>query len=232
MPTIYCVRKFWRNEFATVMTPTITVINYDAGNLYSVLRGLKACGVVPKIVLDPAELQSCDSMILPGVGAFPKGMERLRESGLSEAILDRVRQGAHLLGICLGAQLLMEWSEEFGHSEGLGIVSGGVVKLQPEAGYKVPHVGWAPLHKKRSWDKTILSSCRDEEFFYFNHSFICEPSDPQIRLAATNYGDVEFTAAFSVDGVTGIQCHPELSSAPGIDVLKQFVNASTPDLSR
>ena len=206
------------------MPSRVAVVNYDAGNLYSVLRGLKACNVETKIVSTPGGLEGCDHIILPGVGAFPKGMGKLNATGLSDAIRLKVSQGVPLLGICLGAQLLFSWSEEFGRTEGLGLIAGSVVRMQPGRGFKVPHVGWAPLHRDRDWKGTVLSQCRAEEFFYFNHTFVCVPDDSNLSIASAHYGDARFTAVFSQGNVAGIQCHPELSSWPGIQALRWFKN--------
>lgn len=205
------------------MPSRIAVVNYDAGNLYSVLRGLKACDVEPDVVSQPAELHGCSGIILPGVGAFPNGMERLNATGLADAIREKVERGIPLLGICLGAQLLLDWSDEFGRTVGLGLVAGNVVRMHPGEGIKVPHVGWAPLYGDQGWEGTLLADCQGSEFFYFNHSFVCVPTNPKLSLASTDYGETRFTAVFSQGCVSGIQFHPELSSWPGIGILQRFV---------
>jgi glutamine amidotransferase len=156
-------------------------------------------------------------VILPGVGAFPRAMERVRERGLDELIAERREAGAPILGICLGLQLLFESTTELGGAEGLGLLSGPVSELRAE-GLKVPHIGWSPVRWERP--SRLVEGIESGTPFYFVHSFAPAPR-PEELLGSAVYGE-RFACAAERDNVFGVQFHPEKSSAAGLRLLANF----------
>ena len=207
------------------MSAKIGIIDYGMGNLRSVEKGLEKAGTSCEITSDPSSLADYPGLILPGVGAFADAMKNLKERGMDRAILDCVSGGKPLLGICLGMQLLLEYSDEHGRSVGLGVVPGGVVRLP--ATVKVPHMGWNVLRKHG--DQALFDSIEEGSRFYFVHSYYCDPADDSWTIGTTPYG-LEFTSAVGRDNVLGVQFHPEKSSLLGLRMLSNFagiVEAST-----
>lgn len=212
-------------------TDNVIIIDYGVGNLLSVKRALEYCGCNGVIITsDPEVILNSSKVILPGVGAFTDGMRLLRETGLDTVIKTVVERQIHLLGICLGMQLLFDSSEEFGSSEGLGIIPGKVIKIPIENNHesiKLPHIGWSELShpdSKTKWDGTIMADIQPEEFVYFVHSFMAATENPEDVLAYGNYGTLKITAAIGRGNVWGCQFHPEKSGDVGIKILKRFVN--------
>lgn len=203
----------------------ICVLDYGMGNLRSVEKALEHVGVTAAIASDAASVRDADGLILPGVGAFPRAMERIRELGLDGLILERRDAGVPILGICLGLQLLFESSTELGGAKGLGLLPGPVDALDA-AGLKVPHIGWAPLRWER--ESRLAEGIPSETPFYFVHSFAANPHREDL-LGSAEYGS-RFAAAAERDNVFGVQFHPEKSSAAGLRLLANFagVCASVP----
>ena len=173
----------------------VTVIDTGRANLLSVQRALAYCGAVPELTGDPAAVLAAEALVLPGVGAFGDGMAELRRRGLAEAICRRVGQGAPLLGICLGMQMLFDGSDEFGPHEGLGLIPGWVRRLPAAdaagAPQRVPHIAWEPLLPgpgRADFAGTALQSVPDGGECYFIHSYAAEPADDAFRLADCLYG--------------------------------------------
>lgn len=212
------------------MRPKVTVIDYGVGNLFSVCGALEHCGVAPLVTGDPDVVCRASKIILPGVGAFGDGMARLSSQGLGEAVTEAVKRGAQLLGICLGMQLLLDASDEFGLTQGLGLIPGRVVAV-PEytvdgKRLKIPHIGWnslIPSEGRESWRGTILDSLPNDEGMYFVHSFMVNPLDSTHRVADCLYGDTRIAAAIAKDNICGVQFHPEKSGKAGLAVLRRFV---------
>lgn len=204
-------------------TPLL-VVDYGLGNLLSLTRALRAAGAAAVAVSgDPAALASAEKVVLPGVGAFGDGMAGLRERGLVEPLRAFARGGRPLLGICLGLQLLFDESEEFGRHEGLGIIPGRCVPFPRGTDRKVPHVGWSALTPEADWSGSLLAGLRPRPEVYFVHSYFVVPADPTHRLAATDYAGQSFCSVARRGRVAGCQFHPEKSSAPGLAILKNFV---------
>ncbi|MBI5247329.1 MAG: imidazole glycerol phosphate synthase subunit HisH [Elusimicrobia bacterium] len=201
----------------------VTVVDYGRGNLYSISQALRHLGCEARITSDLAAIEAAERMILPGVGAFADGMEGLRARKLVGPLKAYCASGRPLLGICLGMQLLMDESEEFGTHPGLGIVPGRVTRLPQVAGYKVPHVGWSPLVPASPWKGTALADLGEKPFMYFVHSYAVAPSRPADRLAMTPYAEGEFCSVLKSANVSGCQFHPEKSAAPGLKILANFV---------
>ena len=192
------------------------IIDYGVGNLKSVSNALAYLGVDSEITGDPCRLELADAIILPGVGAFPDAADKLRESGL-EQILLRQAGNKPILGICLGMQLLFQWGEEGRRSEGLGLISGGVRRIETDL--KLPHIGWNSLTFPRP--SPLFRGLDEGCCVYFVHSFCAVASNPDDVIARTDYG-VPVTAAVGKGNVYGCQFHPEKSGEVGLQILKNF----------
>ncbi|MBC7109659.1 MAG: imidazole glycerol phosphate synthase subunit HisH [Archaeoglobi archaeon] len=191
----------------------IVIVDYGLGNLKSVSKALEYAGAEPLISRDPSEIERARGVILPGVGAFSEGMEKSRE--IISSLLDFVSSGRPLLGICLGMQMLAEWSEEGGHYRGLALIPGGVTRFR---GVKTPHMGWNLTRMK---ENPLFRGLKKEDYFYFVHSYYLKTS-PEFSIASCTYG-VEFDAAVQKENVMGTQFHPEKSGKSGLRVIKNFV---------
>ncbi|MEW6220289.1 MAG: imidazole glycerol phosphate synthase subunit HisH [Thermodesulfobacteriota bacterium] len=209
----------------------IAVIDYGAGNLFSVVRALAHLGAQVTVADGPAALAAAPRAILPGVGAFGEAMAQLTDRGLVPAIRDFVAAGRPFLGICLGMQLLFSASEEFGLHAGLDLLAGRVTRLasrQDAQGYrlKVPHVGWNRVlitPEGRTSAAALLAGIPDGRFFYFVHSFVAKPADPTWQAAVSRYGDQTFCSLVARDRLFGCQFHPERSGALGLAVYRNFL---------
>jgi glutamine amidotransferase len=195
----------------------IAILDYGMGNLRSVEKALEHVGARATIGSDPGMVREADGLVLPGVGAFPKAMQRIRELGLDELIAERREAGVPILGICLGLQLLFERSTELGGAEGLGLLPGEVAELEAD-GLKVPHIGWSPVRWER--DSRLAEGIESETPFYFVHSFAPRPAAAEM-LGTAAYG-ARFACAVERDDVFGVQFHPEKSSAAGLRLLSNF----------
>jgi len=207
------------------MSTRIAILNYGMGNLRSVEKALEHVGVTASISADPDQVRAADGVILPGVGAFPRAMERVRELGLDELIDERRGAGVPILGICLGLQLLFDSTTELGGAAGLALLGGEVDGLDA-AGLKVPHIGWSPVRWER--DSRLAEGIETETPFYFVHSFAPRPGAGEL-LGSAAYG-ARFACAAERDNVFGVQFHPEKSSAAGLRLLSNFAGicASVP----
>lgn len=206
----------------------LIIIDYGMGNLRNVQKAFERIGVAAQISAQPADLESADGLILPGVGAFGDAMDNLRAAGLIEPICRLAREGKPLLGICLGLQLLFEESEELGHHQGLGLIPGRVIRFAERL--KVPHIGWNQLEicacqSDGTWaaQNTLLANIPDGSYAYFVHSYYAVPSDLSYVLAKTRYG-IEFASVVGMDNIFGLQPHPEKSQQVGQQILKNFVS--------
>ena len=199
----------------------IAVINYNMGNLRSVQNAFSKIGEEVSIISNPDELKNYDKLILPGVGAFGDAIEHLKINGMDEAIKEYAKSGKPLLGICLGMQLLLESSDEFGEHKGLGLIPGMVRKFDTDkfkTPLKVPHMGWNELFVKKQ--SQLFDGLEDEIYLYFVHSYhaIC---DEQYIIGETEYG-YKFASAINRDNIYGFQPHPEKSHDNGLKILKNF----------
>lgn len=209
------------------MSPQVTVIDYGSGNLHSVIKALKECGANVLVTSNPSEVRAADRLVLPGVGAFAEGMEGLRKRGLVEAVNEFALRERPLLGICLGMQMLMSESDEFGLNRGLDLISGRVVEIPRYPGFKVPHIGWSRLQPRQggSWSDTIFSDTPYGERVYFVHSFSAVPACETERLADTEYSRFRISAAVQRGAIVGCQFHPEKSGVIGLAMLRRFLQS-------
>lgn len=212
--------------------PKVTVIDYGVGNLLSVQRGLEHCGADVEITANPQAIITARRVVLPGVGAFGNAMNQLHKLQLVEVVQQIADQGVPLLGICLGMQLLLEESEEFGITQGLGLIPGRVIPIPTTAVNgqipKIPHIGWnglvLPFNQTQDfWQHQLLKTVLPGESVYFVHSFMANPSHSQHRIADCIYGDTPIAAVVGQDNVIGCQFHPEKSGEVGLKILKQFL---------
>lgn len=198
----------------------IGIIDYGVGNLFSLKSSFEAIGQEVFVSGEAQELARADRLILPGVGAFGDAAEKLRKSGLDRIVKEAAARGTPLMGICLGMQLLFEESHEYGRHQGLGLLKGKVVAMQPE-GLKIPHIGWNSLHKTA--DSPLLSGVKEGDHVYFVHSFHAQGCEDSL-VAVTDYG-MTVTAAVQKGNVMGCQFHPEKSGPVGLAILKAFAEA-------
>ncbi len=195
----------------------IAILNLGMGNLRSVAKALEHVGAEAEVTSDAAAVRLADGLILPGVGAFPKAMERVLECGLDELVRERNAAGVPVLGICLGLQLLFESSTELGGSPGLGLLEGEVTEIAA-AGLKVPHIGWSPVEWERI--SPLAIGIEPGTPFYFVHSFAVRPRADEV-IGTVAHGE-RFACAVQRDNVFGVQFHPEKSSAAGLALLSNF----------
>lgn len=208
--------------------PAIAIVDYGMGNLFSIKNACQYIGLDAVITLSSREIASADGVILPGVGAFGKAMATLEGLKLVGVLKETVATGKPFLGICLGMQLLMSESYEFGHHRGLNIFQGSVVRLdenQPKS-FKVPHIGWNAIHpfpgRERAWEVSLLNGLTDGEFMYFVHSYHVRPVDRAICLSLTSYEGVEFCSSLEWKNVFACQFHPEKSALKGLRIYQNW----------
>lgn len=209
--------------------PHIVIIDYGIGNTHSVVRAFAHWGASVSISDNSDVVRHADAIVMPGVGSFLSGMRGLEERDLIDVVSDFAGQGRPVLGICLGAQILLSKGYEFGEHNGLGIIKGSVSHFPDlENKEKVPHVGWNALRRPPgvSWDDTILRSTREGDKLYFVHSYILQPNKQENVLALTTYGGYEFCSAVRGGNVYGVQFHPEKSGEVGLNIIREFINLS------
>ena len=206
----------------------VVIIDYGMGNLFSVRRAVEVCGATDiEVSADPSRLAHADRVILPGVGAFADGMAGLTRAGFVPAIRDYVALGRPLLGICLGMQMLLDQSDEFGDTAGLGLIPGHVRAIDRDQGdgrrRKLPSIGWAGLLPEAPWEGTILAGLTPGAAVYFLHSFHAVPSNQADLLASYDHLGTKVTAAIKRGNVTGAQFHPEKSGPIGLSIIAAFL---------
>ena len=193
------------------------IIDYKVGNLHNLKNALDFSAVENQLVSDADEVKNADRILLPGVGAFAPAMEHLRDSGMLEALQEKVKAGTPLLGICVGAQLLMDESEEDGSHAGLGWIPGKVKRFQHEL--KIPQMGWNQVSQQQK--DPLFLEVADEMHFYFVHSYHLQPENSEHVLGLSNYG-YDFASVVCKDNLWGVQFHPEKSQNAGLQLLKNF----------
>lgn len=199
----------------------IAIIDYGVGNLRSVEKAFHFIGCEAEVTSDRASVLNADAVVLPGVGAFADAMQNLERVGMIDVVKNVIDSGKPFLGICLGMQLLFEYSEEGGEKvNGLGIFRGAIKQLPADINLKIPHMGWNSLNIKNSCG--LMDNLQQNPYVYFVHSYYLSAQDKDIVAATTNYG-IEFDVAIAKGNVFATQFHPEKSGNTGLKILKNWV---------
>lgn len=209
----------------------ICILDYGLGNVRSVSNALKHIGADPVISKSPEVLKDSHALVVPGVGAFAQGMSALSQDGLQDSLLEYIKSGKHVLGICLGMQLLFDRGDEFGVTTGLGLVPGSVSRIAPaqQQAVRLPHISWATVehnadHKDDGGLFEALSP--EQRKFYFLHSYAAQDVPEEFVTSCASYAGYSFVASVKRDNVWGMQFHPEKSGPSGLQVLNNFVKNS------
>lgn len=192
------------------------IIDYGLGNIDSVKRAFKKAGIETKVSKDIDEIKNCNSIILPGVGAFRDAIDSLTDMNLIPVIKEQAEKGKFIIGICLGMQLLYDKSYENGEYEGLGLIEGTIEKIDVDL--KIPHMGWNNI--KFDKNDPILKYINEDEYVYFVHSYYAKSKNKEL-VAYANYG-INVPAIVRKNNIYGIQFHPEKSSEVGLKILKAY----------
>ncbi len=203
----------------------IVIVDYGMGNLKSVQNAFAAVGYKTVITDDPNQIKKASALVLPGVGAFRDAIKFLKDKNIESELIEAIKSGKPFLGICLGMQLLFTFSEEGGLFQGLDIISGKVRRFPDSV--KCPHLGWNKIKFTYNSNNTnpIFRDISDESYFYFVHSYYCEPDNWEAICSTTDYGLV-FSSSIRRDNLYGVQFHPEKSSKQGLKILKNFGDLS------
>ncbi len=207
-------------------SPNIAIVDYGVSNLWSVLKAVQRFAPDAYVTEEKEKIATADAIILPGIGTFKAGMDGLRVRNLIEVIQDAAKKGVPILGICLGAQLLLEKGFEFGEHEGLGIIKGQVIHfptLEPDI--KIPAIGWQEVQPVDTEQAKTLFENLHNPFFYFVHSYVMQPSGSDVVLAKTKYGGYDYCAAIAQGNTFGTQFHPEKSGETGMKLIENFVRS-------
>jgi len=231
-----------RGRMHNSTTGRVAIVDYGMGNLFSVKEACREVGLTAEITSSQQDILNADAVILPGVGAFGDAMNTLDKLDLASVLQEIAASSKPLVGICLGMQLLMTESHEFGRHRGLGIIEGEVLRLQVWADgartLKVPQVGWNRIHEPDradpdaghgpnhiDWDETLLSGLPDGGYLYFVHSFYASPVDESVVTSITKYGPVEFCSSLQFGSVFACQFHPERSGLQGLKVYQNLARS-------
>ena len=232
-----------------MLTVKFAIIDYGLGNLFSIRQALEFVGATSIITRSPKDILNADAIILPGVGAFGNAMESLGQLDLISPIKYAADSRKPLFGICLGMQLLMTESNEFGRHEGLNIVEGRVLRFEDQMQIetdihktvpkqvKIPHIGWSRIFQKADpnrnlvrknikcnrWSNTPLASLQNGDFMYFVHSYFVHPDNPDLVLSTSQYGSQKFCSAFQQNNIFAVQFHPERSGPQGLSIYRDLV---------
>jgi glutamine amidotransferase len=199
----------------------IAIVDYGMGNLRSVAKALEHVGGEPELTHDHARVREASGIVLPGVGAMPKAMQRVRSLALDGLLRERVEAGVPLIGLCMGMQLLFESTTEMGGAEGIGLLEGSVERLEAP---KVPQIGWNEVSWRR--DSALTAGLPHPCAFYHANSFAPRPADDQVVLGTADY-EGEFVSVVERAAVYGLQSHPEKSGPDGLRLLKNFVGLAS-----
>lgn len=209
----------------------IAIVDYGMGNLFSVQHACMRVGGEPYLAASGEAIRSAEALILPGVGAFGDAMHALFNLNLITPVHEFIQSGRPFMGICLGMQLLMTHSHEFGRHEGLGVIQGEVRRLTENRGaeipIKVPQIGWNSVQfaGDKAGGGTMLDGIANGDYLYFVHSYYVQPEDPSLILTSTHYGDIQFCSSIQRDNIFACQFHPERSGEHGLTVYRNFIKA-------
>jgi imidazole glycerol-phosphate synthase subunit HisH len=211
------------------MSRLVTVVDYDCGNLFSVARTIEHFNGRVEMATTPEQVIVADRLILPGVGAFGTVMNALRQYDLVSAVREFAKAGRPFLGICVGMQVMMDYSEEFGSNDGLALIPGAVRAIPKTKSdgtpHPVPHIGWSELQEHDAgWEGTLFDGLGSQDAVYFVHSFAAAPDKQENILATCSYNGQPITAAIVRDNMTGCQFHPEKSGPVGLKIIHNFMD--------
>lgn len=195
----------------------VAIIDYGVGNLRSVEKAFAATGCEAVVSGEEVVLRAAERLVLPGVGAFGACMKALTERGFDRVVREKVDEGTPLLGVCVGMQLLFEESDEFGSTAGLGLIRGRVKRFNDDL--VVPHVGWNRIFQIH--ENPLFTDVANGSFFYFVHSYYCDPEDKSVAAGETEYG-VRYASVVAHENICGVQFHPEKSQDAGLRLLRNF----------
>ena len=204
----------------------VTIIDYGVGNLHSIVKAVGNFTEKVFVSEDPQAIESADAIILPGVGSFQSGMEGVNVRNLVPSVKKYAATGKPMLGICLGAQIMLGKGFEFGEFDGLNIIHGKVIKFPVlENNEKIPHVGWNSIYPNadKIWNDSILKNLDPLSSVYFVHSYILVPENNKNIFAKTKYGGYEFCSVIRSGNIYGCQFHPEKSGKIGLEIIKNFL---------
>ena len=226
MPDSMCAPQRLRT-FKPVAS-NVVVVDYGVGNLLSVARAFEHIGSEVAVTSEHTTIAAADRIVLPGVGAFGHAMQALSDRDLTDAVRQPAIAGRPFLGICLGMQMILEQSSEFGSQTGLGLIKGSVEKISERRDNgkprTIPHVGWNRIKPlETQWENTLLDRTSPGEAFYFVHSYHGLPSDDKDLTALCDYDDITVTAVIGRENVWGVQFHPEKSGSAGLNLLRRFM---------
>jgi len=221
-----------------VNSPKAAIVNYDMGNLFSVKQACEYVGLQAVITSSKQEILAADVVILPGVGAFGDAMETLQRYDLVDALQQVAASGTPFIGICLGMQLLLDKSHEFGAHQGLGLIRGSVIRFENPMDasgkrLKVPQVGWNRIYSvpqnRRTvenplWNNSMLAGIPEGGFMYFVHSYYVVPEEPNVSLAFSRYGNIEFCSSLQYQNIFACQFHPERSGRKGLTLYRNLAS--------
>ncbi len=213
-----------------VANQRLVIVDYGAGNLFSVEQACRQAGITPLVTANPALIANAEALILPGVGAFGEAMASLRRLDLESPLRDFAQTGRPLLGVCLGLQLLFTESEEFGSHKGLNIVPGVVRRFSATVGVPVPQIAWNQIHRPAGldWEDTLLKGTADGEYMYFVHSYYVAPEAAADILSETDYAGVRYCSSVHRGGIFATQFHPEKSAARGVRLYTNWLRQALP----
>lgn len=208
----------------------VVIVDYGLGNLYSIKQTCAYVGIDAIITYDKEKIVKSDAIILPGVGAFGDAMDELKKRDLNDLLRDQAKSGKVIIGICLGMQLLMSESIEFGIHKGLDIIPGTTHKFNNDSynSLKVPQIGWNHINpvsnNNNHWEGTLLQGLRSDEYMYFVHSFYVEPANSDVIIAYTDYGNITYCSALHYENIIGFQFHPERSGPSGLNIYRNLAH--------
>tara|TARA_B100000795_G_C22763888_1_gene424823 strand:+ start:227 stop:871 length:645 start_codon:yes stop_codon:yes gene_type:complete len=209
----------------------VVIIDYGIGNILSVKQGFQKIDANVIVSSNIKIIETATHIVLPGVGAYENGMNALNQLNLTDAVIKIANKGVPLLGICLGMQMLLDESDEFGVTKGLGLIPGRVenfpLSILDHEPIKVPQINWhelVPSQSKNNWNNSLLKNHKQNDSVYFVHSFVANPSDEKHKLAEYICGGNRITAVIEKDNIWGCQFHPEKSGATGLNILKNFTS--------
>lgn len=206
------------------MSKYVVIIDYDIGNIQSITSAIEKVGYQTILTRDVEKIKNSKKIILPGVGSFQTGIEKLKKYGLVNILKNVLNTKSSLLGICLGMQLLFETSEESPYVDGLQLIKGNVIKLNSNIDKynkcKIPHIGWNNLHNRKKI--SFLHNINDNDYFYHVHSYSCNPTENKNITSICKYQNLSFISSVNFKNIYGVQFHPEKSCYSGLKLLKNF----------